>query len=910
MGVNKINLEDVETNASETILRILIKDVNCTEEKKYYLLLPLEFRDFNKQFVDLVLKEMCKECSTLQCCVQRTNSCMKKLFGYLNDYIDDKGNAILTKGTWKEDKEEVKNELIRVLIKSLNDVHAEVVVNKFNNDYTLIYKNTFYAYDKGNLQLSLVNEARLIDCKHLYGKRIYDFSKKKIISNEIGTDGQNVYLEACSDVSGEDTGKKIEALRTLCDMLKNASDTTTGDQSDYTNEETTEVETEQSRTKQKKEDENIDINDLREKIKRAQEEMQEEKQRTEDQAAASGETPEVKKSAMSEEMQKLFFYFLQNPSMLSKTIDQINNTIDQLTDQLNPNAIFQRRKPIMVRKYFQNVNLVLKYIEMLKIIEMKYKQTIELRVQSEDFSLKNEAKEFNDHLKKIWNMVNLILAELSALKINDFVSTVPQCGNIKFDTSQLFQKDQSYLQSQLSNLGFSTKNNAISTTSIVLPNEQSEALVKNTIIEIQRSVKYAIRQVLQPYYVDLQAALESSCSSSSVSEDNIEAVLDALTNYANDTTHNDLLPTISANSSAGSASTKAKLQVAMAAATNVDVNDIIQACINLASEVYNIVNTIFSYTLDDASNIRLQVLGAYYEKVTTAGNSISSITLQTDNLLGLQYAFTQFTNIDNAFVSKVRLTLKAILGNLLHDANNNTNTAVVPTELISNTITIDEITAAFHPGHMIEFGAGSYNPLSYAHWQAYASTSSSYKVTDIFPIISAGETITAEILETGSKNAWTMYEKILNIVFTSKTKFVTAMTNKAEKTVILERRSRLINFLKQFENDVNLGLSFFGEMATLYNSTTNQNILNATPVCFSQYSANKRGNSDYDEDAGYSRAQPSNQNRQQRAPSPPPMNSPESKTETESSDNEEEFKLPTMNSENRNFYSGSRTQYS
>ena len=97
-------------------------------------------------------------------------------------------------------------------------------------------------------------------------------------------------------------------------------------------------------------------------------------------------------------------------------------------------------------------------------------------------------------------------------------STVPQCSDIKFDTTKLFVKDQVSLSTQLENLGFSTINGSISSSSILLPVEDSEVLLKKTIIEFQSTFLYAIRQVLKHYYIDLKNVLESSCSSSSASK--------------------------------------------------------------------------------------------------------------------------------------------------------------------------------------------------------------------------------------------------------------------------------------------------------------------------------------------------------------------------------------------------------
>ena len=92
--------------------------------------------------------------------------------------------------------------------------------------------------------------------------------------------------------------------------------------------------------------------------------------------------------------------------------------------------------------------------------------------------------------------------------------------------------------------------------------------------------------------------------------------------------------------------------------------------------------------------------------------------------------------------------------------------------------------------------------------------------------------------EQAVNNTWHYYKDILNI-FESQEDYVNAMMEKANKTVIIDRRGKLINYLKQFENDVNLSLTFFGELASTYNCTVNQNILNQTPACFSRFFPNQ-----------------------------------------------------------------------
>jgi hypothetical protein len=917
MGVNTINLEDIETNSTETILRVLVKEVNETKTTLSHIVLPLVFKNFNKKYVDDVLNNMCQPCKDLDCCVTRTNSNIKVLFGYLNDYVDQKGNVITSLGQWKSDDEDIKSEMIRVLIKALKECHGEVCVND-DNDHFLIYKNNIYSYDKGKFELKLVSKKNLNGCKHLFGPRIWNFTqKKKIINYANEEESENVYLQACSDSRTEDSTKKIEALRTLCDMLKNASDTPSdkvnsarNDNSNYISDSESDEETIKSSSQQvKKEEEKIDIEDLRSKIKQAQEDMQEEKQRktTEDESDSSSEKTE-KKGQMSEQMQQLFFYFLTNPQALTKTIDQINNTIDSFTDNLNPNTIFRKRKPVNIRKFFSNVNLVLKYIEMLKIIEMKYKQTLEFRCQSEDFDLTTEATEFNHHLRKIWDMINLILAELSALRLQDFVSTVPQCGDIRFDTSSLFTKNQRLLHTSLQKIGFSETNNTADLTEIVLKSEYSSVILTKAITESQRATVASIRGLLSAKYTELKNAIEDACPSSS--DDKIEDVFTALANAAK--VYDNTLTNIGLNANPNTTATMTALQAKITANTTntIDIKRIIEACLAIIADIYSLTGA----HLEDGSGGYVKQYdvtdgGYYYELGLTynpviTGKTLDSISSFTDSILGCLHVIDKQIDIGATYKYEVRNAMKAIVSNALYS----TGATTFPSQLANYaTLSVAQVHGNLNTNNMVDaYQGASYNPGTY--WSIYDFHDDTHKSTTSGKEYPFYKDITlAKDYETFTQSAYYYLEEVLSPIFTSKPNFKTAMTNKAYKTALIERRSRLINYLKQFENDVTLSLSFFGEMATSYNSTTNQNMLNSTPACFSQFSPNQ-GRGQPNNTAQHSQA---NAPRNIPKPDPEPENNQNtSETATEESSENTGFKLPTQNSGNNRFYSGTKSEYS
>ena len=64
MGVNKVNL-DVKTNTSETVLNIKFIELTQSLSKVHNIILPLSHEQFNKEFVDLVLKSFCEKCDSI-----------------------------------------------------------------------------------------------------------------------------------------------------------------------------------------------------------------------------------------------------------------------------------------------------------------------------------------------------------------------------------------------------------------------------------------------------------------------------------------------------------------------------------------------------------------------------------------------------------------------------------------------------------------------------------------------------------------------------------------------------------------------------------------------------------------------------------------------------------------------------
>ena len=92
-------------------------------------------------------------------------------------------------------------------------------------DYFLLYKKKIYNYDKDKMKLNLSNIENLKETKHLYGSRLFDFSKNNFYS-DVDTK-KFTSLITCADSDADmnnlndtETENKISALKKLCDILK------------------------------------------------------------------------------------------------------------------------------------------------------------------------------------------------------------------------------------------------------------------------------------------------------------------------------------------------------------------------------------------------------------------------------------------------------------------------------------------------------------------------------------------------------------------------------------------------------------------------------------------------------------------------------------------------------------------
>lgn len=820
---------------------VLVELSNLEDEQCFKIILPLHFKDYDFNRVDEWISLLSQEFKGYNQMSKNINLIVKYCYKYLDKYIDNSGNLTniinsdLIDG--ENDKDDNIDELLRVFVKSLKINNMEICSNC--GDYFLLYKKKIYNYDKDKMKLNLSNIENLNECKHLYGSRLFDFNKNDFYD----VDTKNfTSLIPCADsdddmnnLNDTETENKISALKKLCGILKNMNETETArdnqprkfDKSPFLKS-TTQSNDDKKRGKKYKDDssdsEDINVESLREKIKN----LNSKKNKKSFHVSSDCDSPdyddckdEPKKQEEPTQLQQLILYFLTNPDSLPKLIDTVNNTIDSFTDNLNPTKLLGRNRPLRIQKYFSNVNLVLKYIEMLKIIELKYKQTLEFRCNCDDFDLNDEAIYFNDHLNKIWDMVKLIICELSALRLNNITCTTPQCEDIQFRSSDLFVKDNKNYKKILEKIGFATDaQNNLDTTKIKLDPTCTKILLINTISQHQRIIVNAFRKYMNSPYNNLESEIKNASAESDVNKAVWEKIFNALdlqipiaeikAAKSYDATNKYDVGQPSANPAKHTA--MQELDAALTAVSAFDITKFINNLVEVVDKAFDLLNTKLSKTAGGATHYALGVnYGTNFDEVAT--------TIKSDGLVGSLYVLKK-SGISSTMNKLIEKTIKKLLVEGKRQANIFNQGA--------NSVILNDIKALASKCELSE----EYLPSCINILQYVDATG---LVTINLDQDGDGKVIASEY-ENALKNIYdntkSKYDEILKISYSSQNEFINEMTDKASKDVIIQRRKKLINFLKQLENDTNLSLSFFGEMATSYNTTTDSKALNAPPDVF------------------------------------------------------------------------------
>jgi hypothetical protein len=147
---------------------------------------------------------------------------------------------------------------------------------------------------------------------------------------------------------------------------------------------------------------------------------------------------------LKEQVGQLLMYAMSNPQGIGRLLENIKSSVDNVSDNINPDAF--SKKATDISNYYHNVNLALKYNEMMKMMVSKYWDSFVFREDMNNFDIHVEGNQFNQLLKKIWDLMKLILCEIAACNLDDLVCSIPSCSGIQFETySSILEDQQRYL---------------------------------------------------------------------------------------------------------------------------------------------------------------------------------------------------------------------------------------------------------------------------------------------------------------------------------------------------------------------------------------------------------------------------------------------------------------------------------
>ena len=200
------------------------------------------------------------------------------------------------------------------------------------------------------------------------------------------------------------------------------------------------------------------------------------------------------------QIQQLLMHFISNPNSFNKLVDNISNTIDNMADKLDPAKILAGKKPYNIKKGYTIMNLILKYLDLIKIMQSKFDENLREKISNTCLDIESDGIFFNSHLQKLWSMIKLILCELSALKIDGITSSLSEYRDIKFESPQLFIQNQRNYSTGLEKIGFKTDSCCCVDKSKIRYPEDIKNIFKDKINPLQNGLLLSIRDEVKSKY--------------------------------------------------------------------------------------------------------------------------------------------------------------------------------------------------------------------------------------------------------------------------------------------------------------------------------------------------------------------------------------------------------------------------
>ena len=552
----------------------------------------------------------------------------------------------------------------------------------------------------------------------------------------------------------------------------------------------------------------------------------------------------IEKSNTKNEISQLIMYFVQNPQQLNVMIDRLQGMVDNVTDKFDPTNFFKRRKPYDMKKGYIIMNLVLKYMDLLELMECKYDENISLKCQNGLLYLSVDGEYFNNHLNKLWSMIKLILVEVSQLKIDGLKASVPYCDDIKFESPQLFVQPQKSYQDILESIGFKQNDEGSLDLDKICYPEDVKNLIIDSIYSAQIGTIIALRNHLNNKYMDLVTLVKNSFFSGSTG-------VKYLTFWE---TVNTTL------------STNVTSQILYLLTSNSTVRSVLVGFINNATIVadFNGINftaaglgsyiTLFApFTAAEIINIRSVIeaeedltLALTFKKFYDAVMSIEKIAYQFTNIFMkkncpnginiINYVYTLVFKYSDTTTGNIISNDKAskIVGSLyvsenIELAGGEKNLMMSIIRKTIETMDLSDFnTPVFDPNDILS-KVKSYRKVALKLPYMLSNPIQDMNIDLIDDKFCINRTL---FIDTVKNNIFECYGDILkNFYCTSdKDEYAESIFLKADNLVLESRRIKLIKFLKQFKSDINLSISFFYKVAETYNATVRPENLAGCPA--------------------------------------------------------------------------------
>jgi len=530
------------------------------------------------------------------------------------------------------------------------------------------------------------------------------------------------------------------------------------------------------------------------------------------------------------ELSQMLMYFMQNPQQLSVVIDRLQGMVDNVTDKFDPTNFFKRRKPYDMKKGYIVMNLVLKYMDLLELMQMKYDENLNLKCQNGLLDLTIDGEYFNNHLNKLWNMMKLILVEISRLRIDGLKASLSCNEDIKFESPQLFVQPQKSYQDLLECIGFKQDENGKLDLSKIYYPEEAKNLIIDSIYCAQLATILALRNYLNNKYIDFADLIKNSFFSGSSGAKYLllwENIYKALMMKIS----SKIIYALTTNTTSRSKienDTFDPLNITYLTELSTSDKDKVNL---LKPEEINAIKQIIKAEDDLNKSITFQMIYDSIKSIEKTAFQFVNIRMKKDcknssglttsiYILGFKYSNPSSVGESNIIASDRATKLVGSLFVLenLELASGEKNLLLSITKKIIETMDTTDLSDNLMDPFDVLVKIKMYKKTSLKIPFTLTNPIQDLDIDLIDNKFNIKRSVFIDVLE---NYIFDCYGDILKNYYSTsdKDEFAGNIFLKADNIVLESRRIKLIKFLKQFKSDINLSISFFYKVAETYNAT-------------------------------------------------------------------------------------------